>query len=1325
MKKRSILRVLLASVMALFMTVTLLNVNSYADDEPADPPATADEPVSGGVNDDVEGVSAGKFIYVHEDGTYSIVLDAFSTGEVQTTYEVVPCDIILVLDTSTSLTTNNMSSTTSYTAVTSTSGNISLNRQNQNTSYYYKNGEDDYRQITVTRSGWFSNDRTWTIAVSGKNGNYEIPNVSSDNLSISNLATAVGAFMGESGAATLYTATTTTKTRMEALQDAVKTFLGEVADNNAKTENPADYSKVSIVTFDETSSVITGSKQANANSFVGVKWNDAHDKVVSTQTTAVDMFNLVDTMSAHNWTYTHLGMNNAVNILESLGTSTKRKHIVVLFTDGVPCSTGGGDTFNHEFAVSVINSAKDIKDPSKYGATMYTIAVYPGADPAVDPTTATGTNNVTLINKLLHAASSNFPSASAALSSGTMSITFGTRDTKAQHYFVPTTADELKKIFETIGQSSGSTKTPLTAETVMKDIVSSSFTLPPGATEDDITVKIVPWDSTIHNWSTTTSYDIDGWKNACMSYGATAAENVSVVINGSTVDITGFDYAKHFRATTDEELDTVGGVNKNTAKLNITFDIMARPSAVTGGTVATNGADSGLYVDGKPVVKFKVPEVVFTPVTYVVDYVTSDTSTDTKASSVKLDYSGVLDNVDMLDKPDDDVLQGVKAENFTYTIYKGRYGTISYGDDEVDVQRRYVRYAPTTMNWDGYDRIFVKGPSATDSSLDVWAMLCVLPANNVFYEDTYITQEKTVTYNGNQVTIAYTGINYDSSWDLVGTEGLNQTYHAGDDMGWIVGLADDTGYANDMSHKTSTSKAKATFTFSGTGLDIYSRTNGATGMVSITVKSAAADNASGAKVAKTQVIDTKAAAGDFFAIPVCTFTDLPYGKYTATITVTSGAKSEGRMTFYLDGVRVYNPIQPLEGDGNVEQMYGDKNMGAVFTEVRSLLATEEQTEVPYALAEALYIDEHTTNTVVDNLAEIEDAKQKLAKAQSDRDDYVNNTITPAKNAVSAEEYALSSAKSALTNATNVYNAAKSDYETAAEVAAANPDDAAAAAAAAAALTAMNKAEAKMAEADEECEAAQLHYDQNYDDLVAVMNQAIAGKDAYDTKVNQAIAYYDEVNGGVEVAVTTNDIATYNKEGPKSEVLLSNGQSVAINVEAGKTYYVGLRSLKGDETSVTINGQTVTYKVKAADGTVTTYDKIKHTTDLYYECVPVDGKIVIKNTGNGILSVTKLRTTGAGNKTSGTKMASAQETLEFVRSLAKMSASEYTGEVLTEDGNVVDDPSIIEGSADETELVLGEDDIIIENPDADVENETADVASALSKLLSSFFGFFRR
>ena len=59
--------------------------------------AEDDEPVSGGTITSA-GISAGKYIYLNDDGTYTVEIDAFVTGTVTTEY--VPCDVILVLDTS-------------------------------------------------------------------------------------------------------------------------------------------------------------------------------------------------------------------------------------------------------------------------------------------------------------------------------------------------------------------------------------------------------------------------------------------------------------------------------------------------------------------------------------------------------------------------------------------------------------------------------------------------------------------------------------------------------------------------------------------------------------------------------------------------------------------------------------------------------------------------------------------------------------------------------------------------------------------------------------------------------------------------------------------------------------------------------------------------------------------------------------------------------------------------------------------------------------------------------------------------------------------------
>ena len=68
-----------------------------------------------------------------------------------------------------------------------------------------------------------------------------------------------------------------------------------------------------------------------------------------------------------------------------------------------------------------------------------------------------------------------------------------------------------------------------------------------------------------------------------------------------------------------------------------------------------------------------------------------------------------------------------------------------------------------------------------------------------------------------------------------------------------------------------------------------------------------------------------------------------------------------------------------------------------------------------------------------------------------------------------------------------------------------------------------------------------------------------------------------------------------------------------------TYFVGLKSLDGNDTIANVSGITTADPVAVA---------LSHSIDLYYQVTPVDGYIVIQNgaTNNSVLSVTKIRAT---------------------------------------------------------------------------------------------------
>ena len=79
------------------------------------------------------------------------------------------------------------------------------------------------------------------------------------------------------------------------------------------------------------------------------------------------------------------------------------KKIVVFFTDGKPTSYSELDSGEADAAVTAAKNMKDSK------ATVYTIGILSGADPAADPSKK-GTSDV---NKFMHAVSSNYPDATS------------------------------------------------------------------------------------------------------------------------------------------------------------------------------------------------------------------------------------------------------------------------------------------------------------------------------------------------------------------------------------------------------------------------------------------------------------------------------------------------------------------------------------------------------------------------------------------------------------------------------------------------------------------------------------------------------------------------------------------------------------------------------------------------------------------------------------------------------------------------------------------------------------------------------------------------
>ena len=690
----------------------------------------------------------------------------------------------------------------------------------------------------------------------------------------------------------------------------------------------------------------SGGKESTYNSNGNLASNHYGEafQSVTTETGRANLDASVDALAAKGGTHPELGFDMTNGIFQANdnaytdaeGKPAERRRIVVMFTDGEP-----GDTnFSSSVAEDTIEEAYTSKNT--YGATVYTVGLYSNA-------TAQDNN----VNKFMNRVSSNYPTAQTFNDQGQYTYTpvynldqsktyyvfrngrytevsysdwFGWRDDNWREYTpktsandsgiqfyervnqnAPTQADtkyymttsnssELGNIFTNISEdvTSGSSTTTvkLDAEAVLRDVMANGLVMT-DATK--ITVK---------TFAATAAVDDDD--QVVVTEGSetdTAGSVTAQKVDAKTVTVTGFNYSEKYIAT---------GHPGEILKVEITGVIPTEETA-TDQVIDTNDSVSGIYdKEGKLGATFPEPQTILTSKAYVLDYAkeTALTGLDQNTS-----VTAIVDTM--------------KAVSSADNAVTGTYGNSALSQNSVS-------YAPKTTNWDGYDKLYVFGKTTNETvkaasanaNGNLWSKVSVIPANNVYYEDDFVTDTTSGT-----VGIVYTG-----SWDPDGASANNsETANNAVHGGWVendTGLSNDATYSDGSAQKGTTG-ATATFTFTGTGVDVYSRTDMTTG--TITANLYTGETASKANLSKALIVDNKSASETYYQIPTVSFNDLEYGTYTVKITVTNAAEDDGkRVTYYLDGIRVYNPIQDQESDEIVNEAYKDE-LGAVFTSARDLL----------------------------------------------------------------------------------------------------------------------------------------------------------------------------------------------------------------------------------------------------------------------------------------------------------------------------------------------------------------------------------------------------
>lgn len=505
-----------------------------------------DAPEDGGDGSDADsGLVLDKTAKANENGTYTITLEAYATGEQTTVSHYDPADIVLVLDTSASMLYPMDYDDSDFTAVygdTSRKNEDSLgnsaneayavddhncNDKVSSTWTYYIKINNEYVKVGYNDYGTNSLYGGWSYKNSAGNWvGHLIPKTSATDSNSNHVQ---------------FYKLDMSKTRLATLKTAVNSFISNVLETSPE-------SSIAIVPF--------GGSVGTTTAFT------------SNETT---LTNAVNALTATGATNSGAAMTTAASMINSLDSShSDHKKVVVMFTDGAP-------TTSSAFDAGVANTAISQSETMKgNGVTVYAVGVVDGANGALS---SMGTSD---INTYMHSVSSNYPDASSMTSSGEVNV--GLKEGES-YYLTATNSSELQKIFVKISQQvGGADNATLDSSTVVKDIISPQFTVP----ENTSDIKLYTADCT--------------GTGAGLTFGQrTEATDVTATITGDTLDVTGFDFAASWCGS---HSGTYGG-----KKLIVEFTVSPKDGFLGGNDVPTNGPASGVYVGGESVANFDVPTV--------------------------------------------------------------------------------------------------------------------------------------------------------------------------------------------------------------------------------------------------------------------------------------------------------------------------------------------------------------------------------------------------------------------------------------------------------------------------------------------------------------------------------------------------------------------------------------------------------------------------------------------------------------------------------------------------------------------------------------------
>ena len=639
---------LLTWVLVLVMALSLLPLNALADelDMAGDPDTSRTQ--------STEENGAHLVKSATKDGdTYQIQLESWVTGNVTSTTNSVPLDIVLVLDQSGSMKGNKLNNL--KTAVTSFVDAINKDADDHDVEHriaivgFASNkteGGSNYESGAWYNTGFF---------VDGKLKNYET-------------------YQGQGQWEDVYL---TSESRPEegyeysAYVNPYDYYRTDIEYNEEKQE----WGYWDSGWFEWTWTKITPKTDANDDNpdhiqvqrrvkagYIPLTADDYRAALVDSD--RQDITEAIDNLSASGATRASYGMEMANKVFANNELRKGSSRVVVFFTDGEP----GQDGYDTNEAGRAIAQAHATK--KTYDAKVFSVGMFD--------------NPSTHVGKFMDYVSSNYPNANASSNYwGNWTITSGTKD--ADKYYMTVENGDLSAVFKTI---SGSILTPnvkADANTVLTDTLSQYFdfdgvTVENGTVTGGVTVKKVAYQGN------------DKWAEN----GTDITSSVDVGLNGKTVTVSGFDYSDEKNVVTDG----TNGTNSSGYKLVVTFNVKPDTDFKdwgASGRYVTNSNRATLAKDNDTFATVDSPDAAVD--TYQVTYEFDETAPDsaTRPEDERYYISGQKATV----QPPEKSSVGEGGNTYTFNGWKNGEDDVKV-DEEIDITGDVTLTGSWTMTVNKY-----------------------------------------------------------------------------------------------------------------------------------------------------------------------------------------------------------------------------------------------------------------------------------------------------------------------------------------------------------------------------------------------------------------------------------------------------------------------------------------------------------------------------------------------------------------------------------------------------------------------------------------------